>query len=304
MPDLGFPTRRARDPRVYNPDLRKLRELEGSIHGLRSEFQAQIYTRSRSERSRRCRVGWRSRSCVNRNRGRQPRSGRRGGYTPDPPDPPDPPRSGEFDPSAESSVRRGQSYRSGSEVRKIKMPTCDGENLLVWLNQAEHYFALHEMSELSKLRAARICLIGPAQIWLQNEESETPFNRWTELRAQLCRRFTETNPLYLRRPFFAIKQDPTVAEHRKRVRVSERTIVSDEAKSMAQESVAVAGVRNGEAEHGGVANALGSRLEASVVVEASKGSDLCAVLQGGVRSEELKREMHTKKKAEQSSLSS
>ncbi|KAK9168998.1 hypothetical protein Syun_001138 [Stephania yunnanensis] len=80
-----------------------------------------------------------------------------GGYTPDPPDPP---QSGEFDPSAESSVRRGQSYRSGSEVRKIKMPTCDGENPLVWLNQAEHYFALHEMSELSKLRAARICLIG------------------------------------------------------------------------------------------------------------------------------------------------
>ena len=50
-------------------------------------------------------------------------------------------------------------YRSGPEVRKIKMQTCDGEELVVWLNQAEQYFALHEMSEILKLRAARICLI-------------------------------------------------------------------------------------------------------------------------------------------------
>ncbi|KAK9111041.1 hypothetical protein Scep_018560 [Stephania cephalantha] len=85
-------------------------------------------------------------------------------------------------------------YKSGPEVRKIKMPLCDGENLIVWLNQAYHCFALHEMNEVSKLRAARICSIGAAEIWLQTEERDHPFKSWGEFKLQLSLWFTEAEP--------------------------------------------------------------------------------------------------------------
>ncbi|KAK9141059.1 hypothetical protein Scep_010740 [Stephania cephalantha] len=69
---------------------------------------------------------------------------------------------------------------------------------------------------------------------------------------------------------------------------------------MAQESVAVAGVRNGEAEHGGVAKAVVfTALKPQLVVEASKGSDAVQFYKAAFGAEELKREMHTKRKAEQ-----
>ncbi|KAK9132800.1 hypothetical protein Scep_012328 [Stephania cephalantha] len=55
------------------------------------------------------------------------------------------------------------------------MSTSDGSKLLVWFNQAKCYFDLHEIHEISKLRDARICLMGSAQIWLQLEEKSKPF---------------------------------------------------------------------------------------------------------------------------------
>ncbi|KAK9130834.1 hypothetical protein Sjap_011321 [Stephania japonica] len=45
-------------------------------------------------------------------------------------------------------------YRLVSEVRKIKMPTFNREDLLIWLNQVGQYFQLHELLEVSKLRVA------------------------------------------------------------------------------------------------------------------------------------------------------
>ncbi|KAK9106331.1 hypothetical protein Syun_022342 [Stephania yunnanensis] len=132
-----------------------------------------------------------------------------------PADPPDPGFRGHF-----QGVGRPDlvipPYRSGPDVRKIQMPTCNGEDLLVWFNQAEHYFALHEMAEESKLRAGRICLVGPAQIWLQMEEKTTPFTSWIGLKEQLARRFMDADPLSLNQQFFSIRQDASVAEYRQR----------------------------------------------------------------------------------------
>ncbi|KAK9138536.1 hypothetical protein Sjap_009130 [Stephania japonica] len=68
---------------------------------------------------------------------------------------------------------------------------------------------------------------------------------------------------------------------------------------MAQESGAVAGARNGEAEHGGAAKAVVfTALKPQLVVEASKASDAVQFYKAAFGAEELKREMHTKRKAE------
>lgn len=46
-------------------------------------------------------------------------------------------------------------YRTKPNVRKIKMTIFEGKDPELWIYQVEHYFALHEFSPASKLRAVR-----------------------------------------------------------------------------------------------------------------------------------------------------
>lgn len=76
-----------------------------------------------------------------------------------------------------------------SDIRKMELLQFDGNWPEIWLYQAESYFTLHQMVEEAKLRAARICFIGSAQIWLQIEENKHPFVTWIGLKTQMSRRF-------------------------------------------------------------------------------------------------------------------
>lgn len=92
-------------------------------------------------------------------------------------------------------------YHVDTNIRKIEMPLFDRERLEVWLYQAEHYFALHEMTEPAKLRVVRIHLIGPMQLWLQSKEKKRPFITWHELKAQQTLRFEDVEAMTIRQRF-------------------------------------------------------------------------------------------------------
>lgn len=105
-------------------------------------------------------------------------------------------------------------YQARPYVKKIKMPLFDGGQTEVWLYQAEHYFALHEMSEPAKLGAVKICLMGPAQVWLQPEENKHPFVTWHELKVQIALRFESAKAMTIRQRFLMMQQETMAGAYR------------------------------------------------------------------------------------------
>lgn len=96
--------------------------------------------------------------------------------------------------------------RVDPNVRKMELPLFEGKDAESWIYRAEHYFELHHFSEEAKLRAVKICLSGPALIWLKTEERREKIESWLELRAMMLNRFRESHCYDLRERFFAIKQ--------------------------------------------------------------------------------------------------
>ncbi|KAK9151681.1 hypothetical protein Syun_009990 [Stephania yunnanensis] len=69
--------------------------------------------------------------------------------------------------------RRFSMYRMVPDVRKIQMPTYNGEELLVLFNQTEHYFALHEMTEVSRLSRAFLSYQTSPNLTTNGRKKET-----------------------------------------------------------------------------------------------------------------------------------
>lgn len=55
------------------------------------------------------------------------------------------------------------------QPRRIELSTFDGDNPKGWMLKVEHYFALHRMTNVEKLKTTNISFEGKALVWFKYE---------------------------------------------------------------------------------------------------------------------------------------
>ncbi|CAM8908260.1 unnamed protein product [Rhodiola kirilowii] len=99
--------------------------------------------------------------------------------------------------------------------RRLDLPLFQGEDVRGWLNRAERYFMLNNLSEYERLDASVLCFEGKALQWFEWREERQPFANWEELRLALIGRF-QGQPGRTHEEFFALVQETDVSAYRDR----------------------------------------------------------------------------------------
>ena len=107
-------------------------------------------------------------------------------------------------------------FGADSRVRKLKMPIFEGEDAYGWVYRVECYLTINELSEREKLMAAALCLEGKVLAWFQWREQRQLLRSWGEFKDRLLERFRATQEGDLHEQFFALTQERTVMEYRKK----------------------------------------------------------------------------------------
>lgn len=79
--------------------------------------------------------------------------------------------------------------RDGYLMRKIKIPTFDGEEAESWVMRIEQYFELEELTEAEKLRSVRMCFLGEALVWYCWERERHPFTTWEQMKERVLEQY-------------------------------------------------------------------------------------------------------------------
>ncbi|KAF4378519.1 hypothetical protein F8388_022340 [Cannabis sativa] len=103
-------------------------------------------------------------------------------------------------------------HRNDQRLRKLKMPTFEGENPDGWIMQAERFFACCHYSEEEKVEAAFISFSGDALLWYQFENKKRAILSWEEMKRLVLRHFRDTRAGSLYDQFVAVRQEGTVIE--------------------------------------------------------------------------------------------
>ncbi|GKA93150.1 ty3-gypsy retrotransposon protein [Tanacetum coccineum] len=94
------------------------------------------------------------------------------------------------------------------------MPLCNGDDVYEWVYQAERFFDIQALQTTGeRLRAAMMCLEGPALSWFRWSDNRKPFRSWEELKQRLLVRFQPSKAGSLHEQFFAISQTGTAREY-------------------------------------------------------------------------------------------
>ena len=111
--------------------------------------------------------------------------------------------------------RNDTRYRHENRLKKLKMPTFDGENPDGWILQAERFFTCHGYEDEEKIEAAFICFSGDALLWYQYESNKRTIHSWEEMKRLLLRHFRDSHEGSLYDQFLTIRQEGTVSEYKK-----------------------------------------------------------------------------------------
>ncbi|XP_062077785.1 uncharacterized protein LOC133782484 [Humulus lupulus] len=121
--------------------------------------------------------------------------------------------------SGGSFFDRGQQEiqcRHENRLKRLKVPSFNGENPDGWIMQAERFFVCHEYDEEEKVEAAFISFSGDALLWYQYESNKRNIHNWEELKKLLLRHFRDQQEGSLYDQFLTVKQEGTVSEYKRK----------------------------------------------------------------------------------------
>ncbi|TYK01506.1 gypsy/ty3 element polyprotein [Cucumis melo var. makuwa] len=102
------------------------------------------------------------------------------------------------------------------KFKKLEIPIFNGEDPDGWFHRAEHYFQMHILNELEKLKIAVVSLEGKGQSWSRWAENRKQFKSWKELKERMYNRFRSREHETTCARFLEIKQEGTVKEYLQR----------------------------------------------------------------------------------------
>ncbi|KAF4360325.1 hypothetical protein F8388_005737 [Cannabis sativa] len=111
--------------------------------------------------------------------------------------------------------RNDTRYRHENRLKKLKMPTFDGENPNGWILQAERFFTCPGYDDEEKVEATFISFSGDALLWYQYESNKRTIHSWEEMKQLLLRHFCDSHEVTLYDQFLTIRQEGTVSEYKK-----------------------------------------------------------------------------------------
>ncbi|GKC83581.1 ankyrin repeat-containing protein [Tanacetum coccineum] len=104
----------------------------------------------------------------------------------------------------------GTDYR----LRKLKMPFFNGDDVHGWVYLAERFFDIQGLvTSGERLKAAMMCLEGPALSWFRWSDNTEPFRSWEDLKRRMLVRFQSSQAGTLHEQFFAISQSGTAQDY-------------------------------------------------------------------------------------------
>ncbi|GJW85605.1 ankyrin repeat-containing protein [Tanacetum coccineum] len=99
-------------------------------------------------------------------------------------------------------------------LRKLKMPLFNGDNVYGWVYLAERFFDIQGLvTSEERLKAAMMCLEGPALSWFRWTHNREPFRSWEDLKRRMLVRFQSSQAGTLNEQFFAISQSGTARDY-------------------------------------------------------------------------------------------
>lgn len=112
-------------------------------------------------------------------------------------------------------------YRSGdlnlasrnNMLKKVKMPSCDGENISDWLVDIEHFFTIGHFRDEERLDLIPLCIDGRVNKWFAWVLRREGFRNWLDFRQKLLLRFSESIEDEPSTKLFKIKQTGSVADY-------------------------------------------------------------------------------------------
>lgn len=121
---------------------------------------------------------------------------------------------GQTTPLPNHGFDRGWGSGTDYRLRKLKMPLFNGDDVYDWVYQAERFFDIQGLFTTGeRLRAAMMCLEGPALSWYRWSTTKEPFRTWEELKSGMLIRFQSSQAGSLHEQFFSISQNGTARDY-------------------------------------------------------------------------------------------
>ncbi|PKU77049.1 putative mitochondrial protein [Dendrobium catenatum] len=109
-----------------------------------------------------------------------------------------------------------RAYGMDTRARKLKMPVFEEGNVDEWIHKVERYFAVNGLMEEERLMAASMCLEGAAFAWFKYMDKWDPVRTWRDFKEAIRERFRGSSPWEISEQFYALTQEGTVEEYRKK----------------------------------------------------------------------------------------
>ena len=78
---------------------------------------------------------------------------------------------------------------SNWKVRRLELPSFNGQEVDDWILKAEKYFSHYQLSEKQKMEVLVVCLEGEAMMWYKYANQRLPMRRWEDLKNLILERF-------------------------------------------------------------------------------------------------------------------
>lgn len=116
----------------------------------------------------------------------------------------------------ESSHRRSGNEVDRSKYKRLEMPILSGENPDSWVYRAEHYFEIHELDDLEKIKVAIIAFAPDGVDWFRWTHNRRPILTWEALKERLFSLFRPAQEGMLLSQLLRIQQEGTYEEYLKK----------------------------------------------------------------------------------------
>lgn len=97
-------------------------------------------------------------------------------------------------------------------VKKVELPTFEGNNPLGWISRAEKFFQVQKVQDQERMRLAYICMEGDANHWFQFWADKVEEPTWDEFVKALIERFDDCAHGSVYERLSSITQKGSVAE--------------------------------------------------------------------------------------------
>lgn len=103
-------------------------------------------------------------------------------------------------------------WRHSAFIRRMELPTFDGEEAESWLLRVEEYFELGEPTDEEKLRLVRMSFTGDALLWYRWERDRNPFRNWAQLKFRVLEQYSTLTDISTGERLLSLRQEGTVRD--------------------------------------------------------------------------------------------